>query len=61
VFFAQLAALCGADDRLFHTLHADLADVNPASLVALMAACLAGTGVTLLVLRTDNHVQPCEV
>jgi hypothetical protein len=54
VLFIRLAALCGADDRAFHTLHMDLASVNPASLARLMAACVTGTGVTMLVLRRER-------
>jgi hypothetical protein len=54
VFFVRLAALCGADDRPFHTLHMDLASVNPGSLALLMAACLTGTGVTMQVLRRER-------
>jgi hypothetical protein len=54
VSFVQLVALYGVDNHLFHTLHADLADVNLDSLVSLMAGCLAGTGITLLVLRRQR-------
>jgi cell division protein FtsN len=51
VLFIQLAALAGANDGLFHAAGADLANVNFASLAPLIAACLTGTVVTLLVLR----------
>jgi hypothetical protein len=51
VLFVQFAALAGVDDRLFHAAGADLANLNPGSLAPLIAACLAGTVVTLLVLR----------
>jgi hypothetical protein len=51
VLFVQLAALAGADDGRFHAAGADLANLNPGSLALLIAACLAGTVVTLLVLR----------
>jgi hypothetical protein len=51
LLFIQLAALAGADDGLFHAAGADLANVNFASLAPLIAACLTGTVVTLLVLR----------
>ena len=54
VFFVQLTALCGADDRLFRAAHADLADVNLGSLAAIIAACLTGTTVSLLVLRRER-------
>jgi hypothetical protein len=54
VFFVQLAALCGADDRLFHAARADLADVNLGSLAPIIAACLTGTTVSLLVLRRER-------
>ena len=53
VFFVQLAALCGADDRLFHAA-ADLADVNLGSLAPIIAACLTGAMVSLLVLRRER-------
>src|SRR5450631_2818466 len=37
VFFVQLAGLCGADERLFHAAHADLADKTfVASAIALI-------------------------
>jgi hypothetical protein len=51
VFFVQLAALAGAEDGLFHAAGAELADFNVASLAPVIAACLTGTVVTLLVLR----------
>src|SRR5580704_4296525 len=54
VFFVQLTALCGADDRLFRAAHADLADVNLGSLAPIIAACLTGTTVSLLVLRRER-------
>jgi hypothetical protein len=54
VFFVQLAVLCGADDRLFHAARADLADVNLGSLAPIIAACLTGTMVSLLVLRRER-------
>jgi hypothetical protein len=54
VFFVQLAALCGADDSLFHAARADLDDVNLSSLAPLVAACLIGTAVTLLVMRRER-------
>jgi hypothetical protein len=54
VLFVQLAALGGADDRLFHAARADLADVTPGSLAPLIVACLTGTVVTLLVLRRQR-------
>jgi hypothetical protein len=54
VFFVQLAALCGADDRFFHAARADLADVDLGSLVPIIAACLTGTTVSLLVLRRER-------
>jgi hypothetical protein len=53
VFFVQLAVLCGADDRLFHAA-ADLADVNLGSLAPIIAACLTGAMVSLLVLRRER-------
>jgi hypothetical protein len=49
-----LTALCGADDRLFRAAHADLADVNLGSLAPIIAACLTGTTVSLLVLRRER-------
>jgi hypothetical protein len=54
VFFVELASLCGADDRLFRAARADLADVNLGSLAAIIAACLTGTMVSLLVLRRER-------
>ena len=54
VFFVQLAILCGADDRLFHAARADLADLNLGSLAPIIAACLTGTMVSLLVLRRER-------
>ena len=54
VLFVELASLCGADDRLFRAARADLADVNLGSLAPLIAACLAGTTVSLLVLRRER-------
>jgi hypothetical protein len=54
VLFVQLAALGGADDRLFHAARTDLADVTPGSLAPLIVACLTGTVVTLLVLRRQR-------
>ena len=54
VFFVELASLCGADDRLFRAAGADLADVNLGSLAPLIAACLTGTMVSLLVLRRER-------
>jgi hypothetical protein len=54
VFFVQLTALCGADDRLFRAAHADLADVNLGSLAPIIAVCLTGTTVSLLVLRRER-------
>lgn len=54
VFFVQLAVLCGADDGLFHAARADLTDFNLGSLAALVAACLTGTTVSLLVLRRER-------
>jgi hypothetical protein len=54
VLFVQLAALAGADDGRFHAAGADLANVNPGSLALLIAACLSGTVVTLLVLRRER-------
>ena len=54
VFLVQLAVLCGADDRLFHAARADLADVNLGSLAPIIAACLTGTMVSLLVLRRER-------
>ncbi len=54
VFFVQLAILCGADDRLFHAARADLTDVNLGSLAPIIAACLTGTMVSLLVLRRER-------
>ena len=54
VLFVELAFLCGADDRLFRAARADLADVNLGSLAPLIAACLAGTTVSLLVLRGER-------
>jgi hypothetical protein len=54
VFFVKLAVLCGADDRLFHAARADLADVNLGSLAPIIAACLTGTMVSLLVLRRER-------
>src|ERR1700726_4676567 len=54
VFFVELASLCGADDRLFRAARADLADVNLGSLAPIIAACLTGTMVSLLVLRRER-------
>jgi hypothetical protein len=51
VLFVQLAALAGADDGLFHIAREELADFNVGSLAPVIAACLSGTVVTLLVLR----------
>ncbi len=56
VLFVQLAVFCGADDGLFHAARADLADFNISSLVTIAAACLAGTTVSLLVLRQERVV-----
>ena len=54
VLFVELASLCGADGRLFRAARADLADVSLGSLAPLVAACLAGTAVSLLVLRRER-------
>jgi hypothetical protein len=54
VFFVEVASLCGADDGLFRAAGADLADSNPGSFAPIIAACLAGTVVTLLVLRRER-------
>jgi hypothetical protein len=54
VFFVEVASLCGADDGLFRAAGADLADGNPGSFAPIIAACLAGTVVTLLVLRRER-------
>ena len=54
VFFVQLAVLCGADDGFFHAARADLTDFNLGSLATLIAACLSGTTVSLLVLRRQR-------
>jgi hypothetical protein len=54
VLFVQLAVLCGADSGLFHAPRADLTDFDLGSLAAIVAACLAGTTVNLLVLRRER-------
>ncbi len=54
VFFVQLATLSGADDGLFHTARAGLTDFNLGSLARIIAACLTGTMVSLLVLRRQR-------
>jgi len=54
VLFVELASLCGADGRLFRAARADFADINLGSLTPLIAACLAGTTVSLLVLRRER-------
>jgi hypothetical protein len=54
VLFVELASLCGADGRLYRAARADLADVSLGSLAPLVAACLAGTAVSLLVLRRER-------
>lgn len=54
VFFVQLAAFCGADDGLFHAARADLTDFTIGSIVTIIAACLTGTTVSLLVLRQER-------
>lgn len=54
VVFVELAALGGADDGLFHTARAGLTDFNLGSLASIIAACLAGTMVSLLVLRRQR-------
>jgi hypothetical protein len=54
VLFVELASLCGADASLFRAAAADLADVNLGALAPIIAACLAGTIVNLLVLRRER-------
>jgi hypothetical protein len=54
VFFVEVASLCGADDRLFRAAGADLADANLGSFAPIIAGCLAGTVMTLLVLRRER-------
>lgn len=56
VLFVPLAVFCGADDGLFHAARADLTDFNLGSLATIVAACLAGTTVSLLVLRRERVV-----
>lgn len=58
VLFVQMAALCGADG-IVHAARADLAELNLGSLVTIVAACLAGATVSLLVLRRE-HVAACD-
>ncbi len=54
VLFVHLAVFFGADDGLFHAPRTDLTDFNLGSLATIVAACLAGTTVSLLVLRRER-------
>jgi hypothetical protein len=54
LIFVQLAVSYGVDDRLFHAARADLSGFDLGSVATIIAACLAGTAVSLLVLRQSR-------